>query len=158
MFTIYALVDPRNYAVRYVGMTSNVYQRFQAHIACQGKNPTKDNWITELKAQNVMVLMQALEQVKELSAARAREQYWIAHYEHLGEPLLNNVSLPDGLKSKVGRRGHTRLQRALNWVVWEHSGFDHKQCLWGNPSEYKKHPPSAQEVAEARQLLGLRGE
>lgn len=155
MFTIYALVDPRDNAIRYVGMTGNVYQRFQAHLACRGKNPMKDAWITELKKQNVMVLMHTLETVETLVQARKRETYWIAHYEHLGASLLNNVSLPAEIKSKVGRKGHTRIQRALNWALWQHSGFDYGKCPWGNPSEYKKHAPSAQDIAEAFQLLGL---
>jgi hypothetical protein len=91
MYTIYALIDPRDGKVRYVGLTDNVYARFLQHIRCDGTNARKDAWIQELKAANVMLQMTTLQSVEDLKAASAREIYWIHHFLSLGILLYNNV-------------------------------------------------------------------
>jgi predicted GIY-YIG superfamily endonuclease len=69
MYIVYGLVDPRNNVTRYVGMTDNVYKRFQQHMYCDGSNPRKDGWIGELKALNKMLVMVTLEEVETLYKA-----------------------------------------------------------------------------------------
>lgn len=89
MYAIYALIDPRDNAVRYVGVTNDVYKRFLSHIQCSGNNLAKNLWITELRAANKMVIMKTLEEVEGRSHALAREYYWIQHFQILREPLVN---------------------------------------------------------------------
>jgi predicted GIY-YIG superfamily endonuclease len=89
MYVIYALVDPRDNTVRYVGMSADVYKRFVEHINNSGANYAKNSWIMELRALNKMVIMISLEEVAEYEYARERERYWIQHFEVLGSPVMN---------------------------------------------------------------------
>jgi hypothetical protein len=89
MYVIYALTDPRDGKVHYVGMTDNVYKRFQDHIQCSGRNFDKNAWILSMREANVMVQMLELERVEDLGRARVREAYWVNHYAELGHPLAN---------------------------------------------------------------------
>lgn len=70
MFTIYALIDPRDHLIHYVGMTDDVYARFLQHIRCDGSNPGKDAWIHELRQANEMVIMQTLQAMSDLDQAK----------------------------------------------------------------------------------------
>lgn len=89
MYVIYALADPRDSKVHYVGMTDNVYQRFLAHIQCSGNNFDKNAWMLSFREANVMVQMLELERAEHVIQARAREAYWIRHYTLLGHPITN---------------------------------------------------------------------
>jgi predicted GIY-YIG superfamily endonuclease len=89
MYTIYALVDPRDYTVHYVGQTTDVYQRFNQHINGEGSSFTKNAWIFELRALNCMVIMETLEEVDTYQLSIEREAYWIKHFAMLKEPLFN---------------------------------------------------------------------
>lgn len=91
MYVIYALIDPRDNKPHSIGITDDVYLRFQQHLRCDGSNPRKDAWFAELKSENKMVVMIALEEVALPVVARVREAYWINHYLHLGMTLFNNV-------------------------------------------------------------------
>lgn len=102
-YTIYALVDPRTFVTRYIGMTNNVYRRYFQHVNQQDGNHVKDAWIDELKQAQAVLIMQTLEQVEDLATARERETYWIQHYLHLNAPLTNALSTPKG---SVTYNGH----------------------------------------------------
>ncbi len=91
MYTIYALVDPRNGETRYIGLTNNVYSRFAQHLQCDGSNPGKDAWMMELKAQSVMARLDTIETVEALAEARQREAYWIQNHLTRLSPLLNQA-------------------------------------------------------------------
>lgn len=61
---IYALIDPRNLEVRYIGKTNNPKERYYDHISTKAKyliNPDKRRqWIIELKAINLKPIMSVL--------------------------------------------------------------------------------------------------
>lgn len=98
MYTIYVLEDQRHIgmqAIRYIGITDDVYMRFYQHLRCDGSNKEKDEWIKGLKEAQIMMVMKTLEQVETLEDARDKEQYWIRHYLSLGVTLLNiQISQP----------------------------------------------------------------
>jgi predicted GIY-YIG superfamily endonuclease len=89
MYTIYALIDPRDYTVHYIGQTSDVYKRFNQHISGNGGSLVKAAWIFELRALNKMVIMETLEEVETHDQAIEREAYWIRYFEALEEPIVN---------------------------------------------------------------------
>jgi predicted GIY-YIG superfamily endonuclease len=89
MYTIYTLIDPRDYAVRYIGITNDVYSRFRDHVRCDGSNPLKDAWMRELRQAQAMLIMKTLETVETVEQARGREKHWIHHHRFLGANLLN---------------------------------------------------------------------
>lgn len=90
MYVIYALGDPRDNKVRYVGMTSNIRSRFIEHIKCLGNNKLKNIWIDELISLGMLPFCQTLETVYTINEARDCEAYWIKHYERL-KMLLTNL-------------------------------------------------------------------
>lgn len=101
MYTIYALVDPRDSTVHYVGITEDVYKRFFDHIQCSGTNYEKNAWVTAMRAANVMVCMKTLETTEDIGHARVREVYWINHYQALKHPLTNIYTSEVKLHAKV---------------------------------------------------------
>jgi predicted GIY-YIG superfamily endonuclease len=100
MYVVYALIDPRDNSVRYVGITDDVYRRFQEHIQCAGNNFTKNAWIMDLRSANKMVFMETLEEFESRSEALKGEQYWISHFERMEEPLMNVHKSVSPRKSK----------------------------------------------------------
>src|SRR5216683_6354333 len=88
-YTIYALIDPRDQTIRYVGITYDVYQRMRQHSRCEGNNAAKNAWIQELQELQLMFIMRALEKVETLEAALEREQVWIQHLLRQGVKLTN---------------------------------------------------------------------
>lgn len=105
-YVVYALIDPRDQAVRYVGVTNDVYARFKQHIRCDSGNQEKDIWIQDLRDHQLMMVMQSLERVP-YEQAFIREQYWINHYLAAGAHLFNRALplLPGAsTRSNTGRR------------------------------------------------------
>lgn len=121
MYTIYALIDPRDWSVHYIGMTDNVYTRFQQHIKQQSNNEQKNVWLQSLKDVDVMVFMKTLETTDTIERAMQREAYWIQHYLQLGMPLTNRytplpLSTPTIIATKISPKSSnkaTLVRKAL---------------------------------------------
>ena len=97
---IYALVDPRNGEVKYVGKTVfPVRERLGRHIreARQGVVSHKCNWIRQLLNQGLKPLVLLLEETEDW---QTREVFWIAHYQSIGK--LTNLA--EGGKGSSGYR------------------------------------------------------
>lgn len=86
---IYALIDPRDNTVCYVGMSMDVELRYSHHINCSGDNYLKIRWIQELQSQGLQPRLSILESVKGRHTAFQREQYWIKFYLQQGAQLTN---------------------------------------------------------------------
>jgi hypothetical protein len=89
MYVIYALIDPRDDSVRYVGMTEDVYRRFLAHLRGLDNNREKNTWLYELRLANKMVIMKTLEEVEDRETALGREAHWIQHFGISKKPVVN---------------------------------------------------------------------
>lgn len=91
-FRYYALADPRNGAVRYVGRTTRTLKkRFGSG---KGFNTRVRAWIDELAAAGMKPKMFLLER----SNVPDRERFWISFYTSHGKaPMLNATD--DGLCS-----------------------------------------------------------
>jgi len=87
---IYALVDPRNEDVRYIGKTGNLEKRLRAHLRADPseKSPLKNAWINQLKSLGLKPKQQILEQCS-VDNWQERERYWQLFYEGLHAPLTN---------------------------------------------------------------------
>ena len=76
MYYIYALVDPLNHLVRYVGKTANLDARYRVH--CSGKDGSTGVWVKSLPQPPVLVLLETVEEktvpVKGVSSARCNSQ------------------------------------------------------------------------------------
>ena len=88
-FTIYALIDPRDDSIRYIGMTHNPDQRLKEHLRGRGGNSPKRIWINELRQLGLVPTMQPIEKGLSLPAALERESFLIQHYLNAGNVLVN---------------------------------------------------------------------
>jgi hypothetical protein len=98
---IYALIDPRDNEVRYVGKTNDLYSRFFQHISPSSlKNRTyKNNWIKSLLEKDLRPIISVLEKTNQENWEE-REICWIKHYRDLGTKLTN---IADGGAGGCGR-------------------------------------------------------
>lgn len=89
---IYTLSDPRDGTVRYVGRTTNIYQRFYGHYSKSGGGTLrKQKWIIELRRLGLSPIMEIIEEVNWPNNLKEREKYWIRTYLEQGAPLLNSL-------------------------------------------------------------------
>lgn len=109
MHAIYGLVDPRDRKVFYVGQTIDVYKRFVEHISCGSNNFARNVKIIELRALNLMVIMEVFELVEDKEEANEREEYWIEHFDQSQHPLTNIA-----LMSAPKKARREQLKRAMS--------------------------------------------
>jgi hypothetical protein len=70
MHVIYALEDPRDNVVFYVGRTDNLYKRFIQHLQCAEDNHDKNTRIQELKKLGILPIPRTLRQQKASSGRK----------------------------------------------------------------------------------------
>jgi hypothetical protein len=91
-FQIYALVDPRDNMIRYIGISDDVNFRYHRHLL-RPVNRQEKSWIRELQELGLSPVLQILETIEragnDRAVAREREHYWITEMLRLGYPLLN---------------------------------------------------------------------
>lgn len=75
---------------------------------------------------------------------------------------IETEDIPPSAAAASGSGSPGRLSRAKayakKWAKWEATGFDHTQCPWKNPYEFKKRRPEEDLLIEARRLLGSESE
>jgi excisionase family DNA binding protein len=89
LFSVYKLTDPLTRLVRYVGISCNVEERYNAHLNYDPCNVTKREWIEGLKAIDLAPILDIVETGLQFKEAKERELYWIRHYLEQGMPLVN---------------------------------------------------------------------
>ena len=96
MYVVYALIDPRETSVRYVGMTNDLTERYIAHLRCTEVNEAKNKWIEQLRRVGLVPMCRTLQVCNGEREAREAERQWIAAFLELDEPLCNS--------ERIGRR------------------------------------------------------
>jgi len=99
---IYALVDPRDGLVRYVGKSDSPKNRLTAHLR-DAKGSCKCGWLSELRAELLRPTLRVLQAVEYGSHSDA-ERNWIKHFKKNG--LVNGNGGGSGMYSPTER---TRL-------------------------------------------------
>ena len=94
-YQIYALIDPRDDIIRYVGLSIDAQIRYKDHLKCLGVSHKERRWISELKQIHLKPLLRILETIETdenaYTIACERELYWIRKMKDLGNPLLNHL-------------------------------------------------------------------
>lgn len=92
-YLVYALVDPRTIAVRYVGVSSNGLSRPKTHglpsALALGINKRKDDWIAGLQAVGLNYAIRVLQYFDNPHTAHKAEFWWIQWMRDQGEHLYN---------------------------------------------------------------------
>jgi len=92
-YVIYALIDPRDEAVRYVGISDNMPVRFMHHLREAGSRTAKGTWLAELHRYGLQPTIRILEEIQvektQRYIAEERETYWIHTFEQSGTFLTN---------------------------------------------------------------------
>lgn len=92
-YQIYALIDPRDNLIHYVGLSISAESRFIGHISGQSGNVQEKQWILDLQQQGLIPILQILETIEPgnnaYSIACEEEFYWIREMASQGHPLLN---------------------------------------------------------------------
>lgn len=90
---IYALVDPRTFELRYIGLSENLKSRRRQHSKPNSstQGPHLMNWIQNLQKDNLKPEFLVLEycSIKDLSE---NEVFWISYFKGLGCRLTNLTS------------------------------------------------------------------
>ncbi len=93
---IYALIDPRDAVVRYVGKTVNPTKRFQHHKQ-ESHSQEIQVLVQELASLGLELTMRILEEVAEGDDWKGAESLWVRHgFEH-GWPICNKRAGGDGV-------------------------------------------------------------
>ncbi len=94
MVTVYALLDPRDGRVRYIGCTSNPTRRLKAHISDgrRGHQTSKARWIASLLELGARPQLTILESVTTADGPNA-EARWLRIFHNAGAPLTNARSV-----------------------------------------------------------------
>lgn len=104
--SIYALIDPRDMTVRYVGKSTDPKRRLAEHTANKMSARDVGPWLQELRDAGLAPIMEILDRASAIEWERA-EQYWIGFYSQRG-CLLN---------TEVGGRGYLHAYRKrVRWA------------------------------------------
>ncbi len=113
MYSIYALIDPRDSEIRYVGQTRQApARRLAEHCVCSGHSQANRKvhaWIAELKLAGQRPVIVVMQQVPTWGESMTQEKHWIRHFLSLGSKLLNKG---DGYSHT--KRGRTRWPNGAN--------------------------------------------
>lgn len=114
--SIYALIDPRDHLVRYIGQSTDPAIRLKSHLSLAQGSQQKRAWLRDLKGLKLKPTVHILETVKGYLAADEREQYWIGYYLAHGQVLTNFLPQPKLhlLTNEAKREGKTMPQGYLN--------------------------------------------
>lgn len=117
---IYALTDPRDNAVRYVGFTTKpLCERLRRHINDTGQKKLHvSNWLRQLKALNLRPTISALEAGEGADTWQAAEAKWIAEMRRQGANLTN---------ATTGGEGCPGIKRSPEYIE------KLRQRMFGNP-------------------------
>lgn len=100
---IYALIDPRNNYVRYIGKANNPKERYKNHNnASRDKNTHKRNWINNLRKSNLKPELIILDEVS-IDDWKYWERFYIYLFKSYGFDLLNYTTGGDG--ATFGNKG-----------------------------------------------------
>ena len=87
---IYALVDPNDNTVRYVGASTNPEQRLNHHNELGVGSQAKCDWLSGLMEKGQRPVIRILETCQ-TAERKGRENYWILRMKEEGHKLYNVI-------------------------------------------------------------------
>lgn len=116
MIYIYALIDPRNSKIRYIGKTVNLKARLQNQLNEKSKTH-RCNWIQGLKKEGFKPIQKVLQTLNDGDDWESAEIRWISVAKRNGFNLVNGTSGGDGIKN-LSEESRKRISTA--WIGRKH--------------------------------------
>lgn len=123
---IYALLDPRDRGVRYVGWSFDPAMRLYKHISEAVRNKSRTHkvcWLKSLNAAGLRPLCEVLESGTQPLGQYQAEKRWIAHFRQQGCRLTNSTdggegvpNLPPDVKERMRMAQSTAAKRRWSSV------------------------------------------
>lgn len=113
-WSIYALIDPRDGEVRYVGISLDASKRLKAHLK-DGRATAKTAWLKDLKSSGEAPRIKILDIAGSKEEGVGKERFWIQYYRDRNGNLLTN-SDPGGagvFSEKARKRIGERTRDAI---------------------------------------------
>ncbi|TXK52355.1 GIY-YIG nuclease family protein [Pontibacter qinzhouensis] len=80
MYYVYSLSDPRDQAIRYIGVTINPKERLMSHYGDTYGSRAKLDWIRDLRANELLPVMDIIEECScNIDAAQKEKYYYDLH-------------------------------------------------------------------------------
>jgi predicted GIY-YIG superfamily endonuclease len=95
MWYLYALLDPRSGAIRYVGVSANVLQRYEQHCEPprgRRRRTYKEHWIASLAKRGLAPKIEVLGEFPSAPRAAMAEVLLIKQLRELGFRLTNTTA------------------------------------------------------------------
>jgi predicted GIY-YIG superfamily endonuclease len=99
-YVVYALIDPADQLVYYVGQTRNPTKRLAEHLRVGAGEGAKTAWLRSLREREQQPIIQILETVIGLETALKQEQKWIQSFIEKGMPLVNVEAQRESLQHR----------------------------------------------------------
>lgn len=90
-YCIYAIIDPRDDGIFYIGQTSSFAARKAQHV--EGTDQLSGYLVKQMKLNGYVPLFTVLERTKTKAAALAGEIFWIEMFRTRGARLLNSQAV-----------------------------------------------------------------
>jgi hypothetical protein len=106
MATVYALVDPRDHEIRYIGVTKNaLHPRLSSHVrtaqSSRRGSTHKNDWIRKLLRTGYTPQIIEIQSGLAVKDAFNAEIYWISHFKDQGACLTNTSTGGEGTTGVV---------------------------------------------------------
>jgi hypothetical protein len=115
MYCIYTLSDPRDGAIRYIGLSKTPFKRFGSHLTtgADPHNLLKKAWIEDLINNEMLPVIKIIERFEDRDLAYIRESELIEEYIEKGVDILNMQTNIINAKNRELRRN---AKKALNII------------------------------------------
>lgn len=95
---IYALIDPRDDRIRYIGKTDNMLKRYGNHLCPSNSRKRRhvSAWILSLRRKGLKPMVSIVQYIKEGDNWEELESFWIARLRSEGYDLCNHATGGEG--------------------------------------------------------------
>lgn len=155
---IYALHDPRDWSIRYVGKANNCERRLRGHMRPRLPNRPLHVFISELKDLGLKPKMTILQRCSQ-DQWQNWEKFWIATVKTAGEQLLNLSAGGDGpMNPRAWNKGlkfSVEYRKKLSDAQKGKKRSPEHIAASARAATGRKHPPRSPEAKEKMRAAKL---
>ena len=115
---IYALVNPRNNHVRYIGKANDPNKRLKEHLRLMGKNPWFNRWLSQLIDIDIKPIIRLIMEIPKSEWGKW-EKHWITSFRWAGEKITNLHDGGTGGNTMSGRKHSLKTRQKMSKMAFE---------------------------------------